>query len=851
MSRASLTPERWQRIDALLDEALQRDEDERAAWLAAQCGDDHDLRQRVLDLLRRAQHEAPWESALQAPELWRELESTLATDGSPPPDARCGTWRLLQPIGRGGMADVFLAERESGGVTLRAAVKRLRPGRHDGEIERRFEREGRILARLQDERIARLLDAGLDADGRAWLATELIEGERIDLYCRRLALDLDARLALFLDVAAAVAVAHRQLIVHRDIKPANVLVTRRGRVKLLDFGIAKLLHDSNDLDARPDDPPTRAEIRLMTPEYAAPEQLLSHPVGTATDVYQLGLLLYELLTGVRPFVREGRTPAEFEHAVVNQLPAAPSTVAQAIDARATRRLRRRLHGDLDAVILTTLGKSPDTRYVSVDALISDLERWAGGRAVQARRVGGLRRTQLFVRRHALAVSTALLVVLSLVGYAMLATLQLRALEREAQLNLAVREYLSGLFRGADPRFVRGRALDADAVLVSGLAQARTRFADQPLLLSELLGIGADIRSGQADYATALGLIEEAVRLRRAHSEADDPRLGWALELLGRTLHFSGRYAEAEVPLREAIGICERARTSRICPALASAADLMQSRGDYAQAETLLRRALERIPIDSPVRSDRLRELADVLRDAGRFDEAGSLYREAIADLEARYDELHLSLAAARVGYARLLVMQGDAAPAAQLALQALQAQQQHFPDGHPLFGISRHALAQAQSALGELEAANTNLDQVLARDLRDLPPRNVLLAYAHGDRGWLRLARGDVDGARRDFDAAVESYEAVSGRSHPRLAEVLIGHAVLARLDGERPAAAELLDAARRLRVAAFGSGHPSTRALDAWRDLLQTSGAAPPRWLPFVETQRMRWSLERLAPLP
>ena len=182
------------------------------------------------------------------------------------------------------MADVFLAERESGGVTLRAAVKRLRPSRHDAEIERRFEREGRILARLEDERIARLLDAGVDDSGRAWLATELIDGERIDLYCRRLALDLDARLALFLDVAAAVAVAHRQLIVHRDIKPANVLVTARGRVKLLDFGIAKLLHDSSDVDARLEDPPTRAEIRLMTPEYAAPEQLLSRPVGTATAV---------------------------------------------------------------------------------------------------------------------------------------------------------------------------------------------------------------------------------------------------------------------------------------------------------------------------------------------------------------------------------------------------------------------------------------------------------------------------------------------------------------------------------------------------------------------------------------
>jgi tetratricopeptide (TPR) repeat protein/tRNA A-37 threonylcarbamoyl transferase component Bud32 len=835
----------WRRIDALLDQALAQPHATRESWLRHACGEDARLLARLCSLLRQAEAEAAWEVALRAPALWRELEADLDAgvandEDRTPADGHCGAWRLLREIGHGGMADVFLAEREASGVTLRAAIKRLRPERSGGELERRFLREGRILAQLQDERIARLLDAGVDARGRPWLATEYIEGERIDVHAQRHALGLEARLHMFLDVAEAVLVAHRQLIVHRDLKPANVLVTAQGKVKLLDFGIAKLLQDPGGDGF---DPPTRLELRVMTPEYAAPEQLLSQPVGTATDVYQLGLLLFELVTSVRPFPRDGSTPAEFERSVVEQPAPRASSVAKAEDRRRTLRLRRRLQGDLDAILACALEKSPSARYAGVEALAADVRRFLGGRAVHARRVGRARRLRLFLRRHALAASLVALAAISLAGYAVLATLQLRATQREAELNLAVRGYLEDLFRGADPRAMRGPARDAGAVLDAGIERARARFGDQPLLLSELLAIASEIRIGQGDYPVAFRLVEESVMLRRAHGVAGDPRLGFALELKGRAMHYTGRYREAEAPLREAIGLCDARPEAGPCLALASTADLMQSRGDYAEAETLLRRALARAPAGSDSEASLRRDLANVLRDAWRLDEAEASYAQAMRYWTDGGDALHLGLANAQAGLARLRAQQGRGAEARELAERALVALRRHYGDSHPALGVTRHALALGVAVEGDPARARALLDETLARDHPRFAPVNVLRAYAFCDRGWFSLALGDLEGAAADFDEAQANFEHVSGEEHPRLADVMLGRAVLARHRGDAAGAARWLARARDLRERGFGAAHPQTEAIRAWQDWLEGRGVGPRAPAFALEAQRLRWA--------
>ena len=833
----------WQRIDALLVQALAQPESLREQWLLRTCANDVDLLTRLTSLLARSQAESPWEAALRAPGLWNDLESEL--DAAPPADTgtsdnRCGDWLLLRGIGHGGMGDVFLGEREASGVTLRAAIKRLRPERAGSEIERRFMREGRILAQLQDERIARLLDAGVDAHGRPWLATEYIEGQRIDVYMRRAGLPPEDRLRMFLQVTEAVVVAHRQLIVHRDIKPANVMVTAQGKVKLLDFGIAKLLHDSQGDNL---DPPTRLEQRVMTPEYAAPEQLLAQPVGTATDVYQLGLLLFELLTGQRPFAREGTTPAEFERMVVEQPAPRASSVARGADRRATQRLRRQLQGDLDAILCCALEKSPRSRYMGVDAFGDDIRRYLNGHAIRARRAGRWRRARLFIKRHVLAASLVAVAALSLAGYAIMATLQLRSMHREAELNLAVRSYLEDVFRSADPRVVRGRPLDAGILLDAGIERARERFSDQPLLLSELLAIASEIRIGQGDFPMALRLIEEGLTLRRAHGDADDPRLGFALELKGRAMHYTGRYDDAEAPLSEAVTVCEAHPTWGACRALVSFADLQQSRGDYARAEDLLRRALAGTAVGAAAEATLKRELASVLRDAWRLDEAEHLYAESMRYWLSLGDALHLGLATTRVGLARLRAQQGRGAEARELAELALYALQRHYGEAHPAMGVSRHALALAVAVVGDTARAREILDDSIARDHPGYAAVNVLRAYAFGDRGWLSLALGDLDGAEADFEEARVNFTHVSGERHPRLADLYLGQAALAHRRGQSESAAQLLAAARALRQRNLGSQHPLTRSMGAWQTYFDTGDFGPRADLPPFEALRMRWA--------
>ena len=416
--------------------------------------------------------------------LWLELVSELESSPTEMTDTRVGPWRLLDEIGRGGMGTVFLAERADGEFEQRAALKLLRPAIATDEALRRFEQERQILAGLTHPGIARLLDGGRTADGHPYLAMELVDGLPIDRYCRERELTVRDRLAVFLQVCHAVDHAHRHMVVHRDLKPSNIIVSAQGEVKLLDFGIAKLLQT----DLSPGTPAmTHTVARVLTPEYASPEQIHGPTVTVASDVYQLGLLLFELLTDRRAQPLRDASPIEIERLVCDTLLARPSAVVD--DPRRARLLR----GDLDSIVQQAVRKAPEERYASVERLIDDVERHLSGKPVVARGDTLAYRAGRFVRRHRLSVAAAAVAVVLLVAWAVTATLQARTIARERDRARAeavkaeqVKDFVLRLFQNADPSAARGETLTARELLDRGWAGIEAELAGQPAVQAELL-----------------------------------------------------------------------------------------------------------------------------------------------------------------------------------------------------------------------------------------------------------------------------------------------------------------------------------------------------------------------------
>jgi serine/threonine-protein kinase len=540
-----MTSDRWHAIETVFDEAADLPPSERRAFLERACrtpeGDpDPALREEVERLLAL---DVGAEAFFESP--------ALPDPDRAPPEA--GPWRLTERVGVGGMGEVWRAERADGAFHQAAAVKLVRPGLGD-DLLRRFRSERAVLARLDHPAIARLLDAGTASDGRPYLALEFVEGEPITDFCDRRRLGVNERLALFGDVCEAVAAAHRRLVVHRDIKPSNVLVaeTPEGpRVKLLDFGIAKLLDDDPALSLVQ----TRADRRVLTPEYAAPEQVRGEAPTTATDVYGLGVLLYELLTGQRPYRPASRVRRAIEQAILEADPTEPSTAVTdaqtaraAAEKRATQpdRLRRRLRGDLDQIILKALRKEPERRYDGAAALAADLGRHLGGLPIEARPESAGYRVGKFVRRHRAAVAAVGVALLGVLGGAGAALWQAReagaerdrADARAAEAE-AVTGFLVDLIGEARPSGSDGDTLRVRDVLDAGVAQLDTGFADRPLVAAALATAFARSYAELGQSDRAVPLFRRALGLRRAHLDPLDPEVVAAENALSLALLNTG------------------------------------------------------------------------------------------------------------------------------------------------------------------------------------------------------------------------------------------------------------------------------------------------------------------------
>jgi serine/threonine protein kinase len=640
----TLSPDQWQALSPYLDEALAMTDEERSTWLSALRVQRPDLVEQLESLLR--DHRALSE------EGFLEKSSVELPPGTQGLQGRTlGAYTLVGQIGQGGMGSVWLAERNDGRFERQVAVKFLNIALMGKGGEERFKREGSILGRLAHPHIAELIDAGISL-GQPYLVLEHVEGDHIDHYCDRHKLDIKARIHLFLDVLTAVAQAHANLIVHRDLKPSNVLIRNDGQAKLLDFGIAKLLEG----DGQPEVATlATGEVgRPMTPEYAAPEQLLGGAITTATDVYALGVLLYVLLTGQHPAGKGPRTPADLVKAVVDTEPVRPSdtvvatrTNGEGVAPNAARRattpdkLRRLLRGDLDTIVAKALKKDPAERYLSVTVLADDLRRYLRNEPISARPDTLAYRATKFVRRNRAMVALATLAVFATAAGVLGTFVQARTAraQRDFALRQLVRaeatiEFNEFLLSDAAPS---GKPFTVNELLGSAeKILARQHSADDTSRVELMVVIG-DQYSTQDEDAKARRVLEEAYKLSRPLKEPI-ARAEASCSLAG-ALARDGELDRAEALILE--GLRELPAGSQydvdriFC--LRRGSEVAQERGDSQQG--LLRmQAVQRILKESPFDSENLQlhtsvELAEAYRVAGQNYLASSTFERAAALLE--------------------------------------------------------------------------------------------------------------------------------------------------------------------------------------------------------------------------
>jgi serine/threonine protein kinase len=826
----------WQAVDRLFSAALELPEPERIAFVTRECGDDATLRAAVEQLLDTERRSATLFAMVEneRDDLLREAfdEPAAGSRAATRIGENLGPWRLTALLGEGGMAWVYLAERADGRWQQQVAVKLLRAAALTTDA-RRLVTERQILSTLEHPNIARLLDGGTTRDGQPYLVTEYVRGQPITTYADAKGLDVEQRLELFVQVATAVQHAHQKLVVHRDLKPSNILVDEDGRVRLLDFGIAKLLEPEalSGLAAH-----TRTDLRPMTPEYAAPEQVEGTPITTLTDVYQLGLLLHELLTGARP----ERTPLGLASTDAAGSVPRPSTQVRrgggTLEGERTtlesRRLSRRLRGDLDVILQTALRQDPARRYASAAAMAADVRAHLAGRAIAARPESPWYLLGRLARRSPFATAAAVLLLVALAGW--VATLQLYssrlaeqrdAATREAERATRTKALLVDLFRQTDPLqrdAIGGKDVTVWESLENATARMRDTLADEPELLAEMLAIVASLQERAGRFESARDLLLQVVELERSRDGPPSARLVAALGDLGATERQLSNAEAARAHVTEAMRLMEElppsAAAATVTATLLHAAQFERYLGSQQAAEALYTRALARLDEpgadDSGTRIDALEGLGNTLSRLGRFAEAEQRLRQALTLAEAEYGSRHSRLVPVLTALGIALQGQDPPGPSAELHRRALDITREHRGDDHTITLALRNNLAIALGVAGDRDAEQQQLRELLEARLRLQGKDHPLVGMAYQNLAASLARTAQFDEALMLLERARETFTVALPGSHvrafPWLTEALI------HLQRQDPSsAAQAAAAAHDVLAAALPVGHYATGAAE------------------------------------
>ncbi|MGE0440341.1 MAG: tetratricopeptide repeat protein [Gemmatimonadales bacterium] len=756
----------WGRLENLFFEAIELPEAERDAFIRRSCGGDEALERELHAIV------AAHLSVGGTSDTNRLLSpSSLSAGATLPAGTRIGAYLVEELIGQGGMGEVYRGRRADAQYEQEVAVKVMRSGRDAGELMRRFRNERQILARLQHPGIATLLDGGVLDSGRPFLVMQFVDGMPITEYARRRELDLDARLGLFLSVCEAVRFAHANLVVHRDLKPSNILVTPGGEVRLLDFGIAKLLDSDSTVTATGD-------LLLLTPEHAAPEQFLGGSITTATDVYALGVLLYELLSGTRPY--QSVPAVELHRAVCEKDPPRPSVAAADPDRLALARLERppvpprAVAGDLDSIVLKAMRKEPDRRFATVADLADDVRRHLRGFPVHARPETLRYVAGRFVRRNRFAVAAGAALVVALVSLAIVSVRfalasrdATRAIALERDVALQVSGFLEGLFKSPDPFAVGNERRDTMRMrdfLAEAASKVRQDLGDRPDLQARLLTVLGRAHTDIGESVAAVPLLEEARAIRQRTNGPRAVETANTELALGLALWQAGEPRKAEPILRAAESSLAALPKptedlSKVVDALGNA---LHEQGRLVDAESTYRRALaitEALPNPDPQRvAGVLNNLGVVLRLLARLPESDSLLTRAL-DIQIRaVGREHPRYAGALIGLAATRVDEGQVDGAIALYREALTIMRARVPESSPRLPVAINNLATALYAKAEYAEAETLLKE------------SVALRERYGDTP-IRLA------------STYTNLASVVGRLHGRAAELPIQYRAMAIMD--------------------------------------------------------------------
>jgi len=793
---------RWQRIQTLFHEAADLPPAQQHAFLQENCGDDQALFAEVVQLLR--------EDAEASSMLERDVAHVaheVLGDGSTPAGEQFGRYRIKRTLGAGGMGIVYLAEREHLGSLV--ALKILRDAWLSPARRERFTFEQRTLAQLNHPYIARLYDADTSPDGTPFFVMEYVEGVPLTVYCTQHRCSIDDRLKLFREVSEAVVYAHQHALIHRDLKPSNILVKEDGTVRLLDFGIAKQLEVLGEAVDQ-----TMTGLRLMTPAYASPEQIRGQQVGIQTDVYSLGVVLYELLSGRLPFDLSSKTPAQAEKVLTEQEPERPSLAANRAAEQSDQTFdfpsaSHSLWSDLDVLCLTAMHKDLRRRYASAEALLRDVDHYLKGEALEAQPDSARYRMRKFVTRNRRAVTAAAAAVVLTAGLITFFTVRL-AIARNAALAQAARtqriqKFMTNLFQGGDEVAGPADSLRVVTLLDRGVQEAQSLNAE-PVVQAELyetLG-GIYQKLGKLDQANTL--LQSALDSHKSHSGRDSPEVAQTLVAIGQLRSDQAQLDDAEKFTEQGLQMARRhlpADHPAVVKALISYGRVLAQRGSYDHAIQVLNNAVN--SESRPGRSaadlvNSLSALAEANYSAGHYPVADSLYRRVLEMHRKMYGERHPSVADDLGNIAAIQQDLGFYTEAEKFDRQALDITQGYYGKEHPRTAINLTMLGRALEFENKFDDSDAVLKQALAIQERVYGPVHPAVAETLNELAANESMRNDMDGAIVQFRRVAEIYRSIYG-DHHYLVAIALANVASQYMDKKDYASAEPIfrDVIRRL----------------------------------------------------